>query len=100
MRSEKEIKEKMEVLKKSVGTNEERIKAGTFGKFTEQQASDSILYWRLKWVLEGPSRYSIAELEKLEAYIEEKELPDHGVSLVAIDEFIKKNPKKVEEILK
>ena len=97
VRSEKEIREKMEVLKKSVGTNKERLMAGTLGKFTKKQASDSIMYWLLKWVLEGEPRYSASELDRLYLYLG----GEHPDELTTHGEFRKllKDKARVEAIL-
>ena len=88
LRSVKEIKEKMKQAKKN-------MKA--WPKAAAVIDMELSIY---EWLLRGEPRFSVAELEKIEAYIEEKEIPDYGVSLAAISELIEKNPKKVQEILK
>ena len=96
MRSEKEIKNKIE--------NREEVRKA-FGKYelpTDYELSI------LKWVLEGEPRYSIAELEKAWEYLREKITYEEYTKIFPkieydhIEGFIDflKDSKKVQEALK
>jgi len=98
MRSEKEIREKIKKHKNvkddyySVDTD------GSDGQYDDMNMVYVAKYFQipeLDWVLEGPPRYSVEELEKIEKRIYDSKNFIHPNLIL----WIKENPKKVEEIL-
>jgi len=105
MRSEKEIKSKI----KEISTINENFAV-------EKESQDNFNKFKqlLEWTLEGPPRYSIEDLEKIlkEFYKEIKQIKptaensycDYSHAQITLEvkrflQILKKNPKKVEEIL-
>ena len=99
LRSEKEIKERINLMCSKVDgitlaeQNKEIVKS--VKKIMKEVVKE------LEWTLEGESRYSVAELEKIDNHIHSLEQPQSIEEAITSGYLIEtlKDKKKVEEIL-